>query len=96
MSYTAVTPSSPNAIRKFADSQIEKAMQDVLSNLPKEKSGAVVMYADKEGVKGAIYGRKQGKFWGLLPPGEWTYVGTLGTTYKGELTVGAAVGYSWP
>lgn len=94
--YIPATPSSPNAIRKFADAGIERAMRDVLSNLPKEKNGAVVAYADRDGIKGAVYGRKPGKFWGLLPPGEWSYVGTLGTTFKGELTAGAAVAYSWP
>lgn len=92
--YIPATPSSPNAIRKFADARIESSMKDVLSNLPQGKSGAVVMYADKEGIKGAVYGRKPGRLW-ILPPGEWSYVGTVGTTYKGQLSAGAAVAYSW-
>lgn len=96
MSYTPLTVGQPNAIRKFADKNIEDSMKRALSNLPKGKSGAVVMYGDQEGIHGAVYGRKKGRFFGLLPAGEWTYVGTLGTTYKGELSAGAAVAYSWP
>ena len=92
--YLPSTPSEPNAIRKFGDAGIESAMAKVLSNLSSGKSGAVVAYADKEGVKGAVYGRKPGKLW-FLPAGEWTYVGTVGTTYKGQLSAGAALMYSW-
>lgn len=95
MSYNAVTPGAPNEIRKFTDKGIEAAMKAALSNLPEGKRGAVVMYADMEGVRGAVYGRKPGKFFGLLPAGEWSYVGTIGSTYKGELTASAAVAYSW-
>jgi hypothetical protein len=96
MSYVPATPGSENAIRKFSDAGIEQAMRSVLGNLPEKKNGAVVMYADKDGIKGAVYGRRPGKFFGLLPAGEWSYVGTLGTTYKGQLDVGVAVAYSWP
>lgn len=95
MPYIAETPESPNAIRKFTQKGIESAMNAALANLPTGKRGAVVMYADKEGVHGAVYGRKPGKFFGLLPAGEWSYVGTIGSTYKGALTAGAAVAYSW-
>jgi hypothetical protein len=93
--YTPKTVGSAKAIRKFGDQGIEAAMQKVLKNLPRGKRGAVVMYADKDGVRGAVYGRQKGKLW-FLPPGEWSYVGTLGTTYKGHLEAGAAVSYSWP
>ena len=95
MSYTPISVGSPNAIRRFADKGIEDSMKRVLANLPAKRSGAVVMYADKGGVHGAVYGRKAGRFWGLLPAGEWTYVGTLGTSFQGKLDASAAVAYSW-
>lgn len=95
MNYTPSTPAATNAIRKFADAQVQASMESVLKQLPANKAGAVVMYADEKGVRGAVYGRKAGKFFGLLPPGEWSYVGTLGVTYKGVLEGGAAVAYSW-
>ena len=93
--YIPVTPSSPNAIRRFGDADIEKSMMKVLDNLRPGKTGAVVAYADLEGVKAAVYKRKKGNFFGLLPPGEWSYVGTLGVSYKGKLEGGAGVMYDW-
>ena len=72
-------------------------MRAVLSGLAPGKAGAVVAHIDPETwtVRGAIYGRKPGRFWGILPPGEWSYVGTLGYTLGGKLEAGAAVAYSW-
>lgn len=92
--YTPATAGAANAIRNFSDSGIEASMRKQLANLEAGKRGAVVMYADADGVKGAIYGRKPGKLW-FLPAGEWSYVGTIGSTFKGELSGGAAVAYSW-
>jgi len=92
--YVPLTPEAPNAIRRFSDAGIEEAMKAQLSKLGEGKTGALVLYADGGGVKGAVYGRKPGRFW-ILPPGEWTYVGTLGVDYKGKLQGAAAVGYSW-
>jgi len=94
--YVPLTTSAPNAIRKYADLDVEASMKKVLDRLPSGKKGAVVMYADEGGIRGAIYGRKKGRFFGLLPAGEWSYVGTLGTTYQGQLEGSAAVAYSWP
>jgi hypothetical protein len=93
--YKPLTPQAPNEIRRFTDAGIEEAMKAQLAKLPKGRRGALVMYADLEGVKGAIYSRKKGKFFGLLPPGEWSFVATAGRTWAGELHGGAAVGYSW-
>jgi hypothetical protein len=93
--YVPNTPGSPNAIRRFNDAAIEQAMFKALSNLRPGKTGAVVAYADMNGVKGAVYKRSKGNFFGLLPPGEWSYVGTLGVNYKGQLDGSAAVMYDW-
>ena len=93
--YTPATLNADNAIRRFSDARIEEAMRAQLSKLPKNRSGAVVMFADEKGIKGAVYGRKKGSFFGLLPPGEWSYVGTLGVDYQGRLSGGAAVAYHW-
>jgi hypothetical protein len=92
--YVPATAGAANAIRNFSDAGIEASMRKQLANLEAGKRGAVVMYADADGVKGAIYGRKPGKLW-FLPAGEWSYVGTIGSTFKGELSGGAAVAYSW-
>lgn len=92
--YTAATEPVPNAIRRFGDADIEGAMRKVLSNLGSGKRGAVVAYADKDGIKGAVYSRRPGKLW-FLPAGEWSYVGTLGVTYQGKLEGGAGVMYEW-
>lgn len=92
--YVPLTPSSPNAIQRFSDLGIEEAMKSQLDKLPKGKRGAIVMYADGGGVRGAVYGRKPGRLW-FLPPGDWSYSGTLGVDYKGKLEGAAAVGYSW-
>jgi hypothetical protein len=92
--YTPATPGAASEIRKHTDAGIEPAMRDALANLAPGKRGAVVAYADQGGIRGAIYGRKPGRFW-ILPPGEWSYVGTLGMTLKGNLSGGAAVAYSW-
>jgi hypothetical protein len=70
-------------------------MKAALANLPKGKTGALVMYADKKGINGAFYGRKKGKFFGLGPPGEWTFIATAGRTWDGTLNAGAAIGYSF-
>lgn len=93
--YKPVTPQAPNEIRPFFDKEVEKTMKRALSNLKPGKTGALVMYADLEGVSGAVYARKKGRFFGLLPPGEWSFVTTAGRTWAGELHGGAAVGYSW-
>lgn len=93
--YIPATPSSPNAIRRFNDKGIEEAMFAALNKLRPGKTGAVVAYADKDGVKGAVYKREKGNFFGLLPPGEWSYVGTLGVNFKGQLEGGAGVMYDW-
>lgn len=92
--YLPATPGGENDIRRFTEKGIEAAMKNALSNLPRGKRGAVVAYVDGEGVHGAVYGRKPGKFW-FLPPGEWSYTGTLGYTLDGELHGAAAVAYSW-
>lgn len=93
--YVPATPSAANEIRRHADAKIEAAMRDALANLAPGKAGALVLYADQGGVRGAIYGRKPGKLFGLLPAGEWSYVATAGRTWSGELSGGAAVAYSW-
>lgn len=93
--YVPVTPQSPNEIRPFFDKEIERTMKRALTNLEPGKRGALVFYADREGINGAIYSRKPGKFFGLLPAGEWSFVGTMARTWSGELRGGAAVGYSW-
>lgn len=93
--YVPVTPGAANEIRKFADAGVEQAMQDALKNLAPGKSGALVLYGDQGGIRGAIYGRKPCKLWGLVPAGEWTFVATAGRTWQGQLSGGAAVGYSW-
>ncbi len=95
--YFPKTVGSPTEIRPFAVAKIDKAMRDVLSNLPKNKRGALVVYADTESkeLKGAIYGRRPGRFFGLLPPGEWSYVVTGAVNMKGQLAGSAALGYSW-
>jgi 23S rRNA (guanosine2251-2'-O)-methyltransferase len=82
-------------VKKTCDHLVSIPQQGPVSSLNASVAGAVVMYADEKGVRGAVYGRKAGKFFGLLPPGEWSYVGTLGVTYKGVLEGGAAVAYSW-
>ena len=87
------TTTDTGAIRRFSDKRIEDSISKALSGLGKGKRGAVVMYADKKGVHGAVYGRKKGSLW-FLPPGEWSYVGTLGTTYQGQLEAEAALAYS--
>ena len=92
--YTPLTPSD-NAIRKFADAKIQESMNSVLKDLPAGKSGALILYADQGGVRGAIYGRKPAKFFGLLPAGEWSYVATAGRSWSGKLEGSAALGYSW-
>jgi len=92
--YTPKTLGDPNAIRKFTDAGIESAMNAALANLPKKKHLALVLYGDKGAIKGAIYGRKKGRFFGLGPPGEWTFVATAGRTWSGQLDAGVAVGYS--
>ena len=93
--YVPKTVGDPNAIRRFADAKIEEAMRDQLEKLPKGKRGALVLYADQNAVKGAFYGRKPGKLFGILPAGEWTYIATAERTWSGELSGAAAVGYSW-
>lgn len=94
--YVPATPGgAASEIRKHADSGIEASMRAALANLEPGKRGALVMYADQGGVRGAIYGRKPGRLLGLLPPGEWSYVGTVARTWDGKLSGGAAVGYSW-
>jgi len=92
--YVPATTSASSEIRKHADAGIEASMRAVLAGLEPGKRGAVVAYADQGGLRGAVYGRKPGRFW-ILPPGEWSYVGTLGVTLKGQLSGGAAVAYSW-
>lgn len=93
--YVPKTLGDPNEIRRFSNAKIEEAMKDQLSKLGKGKTGALVFYADQNEIKGAFYGRKKGKFFGLLPAGEWTYVATASRTWDGELRGSAAVGYSW-
>ena len=95
--YVPATPGVPGAIRRYANAGIEADMGAVLAGLAPGKSGAVVAHIDPETwtVRGAIYCRKPGRFFGILPPGEWSYVGTLGYTLKGKLDAGAAVAYSW-
>ena len=94
--YTPKTLGNPNAIRRHVDAGIEQSMQDALKALPKGKKGALVLYSDKHSmIRGALYGRKKGKLFGLLP-GEWTYVATAGRTWTGDLEGAAAVGFSWP
>jgi hypothetical protein len=92
--YVPVTPSAANEIRKHTDAGIEAAMRAQLAQLEAGKRGALVLYADQGGIRGAIYGRKPGKLFGLLP-GEWTYVATAGRTWDGQLSGGAAVAYAW-
>lgn len=93
--YNPVTPSDPNAIQKFSDAHIQASIENVLRDLPSGKSGALVVYADGDGIKGAIYGRKPQNLFGLFPAGEWTYVVTANRTWQGKLEGNAAVAYSW-
>jgi hypothetical protein len=71
-----------------------KSIDDALKTLPKGKRGVVVAHTDGKGVRLVAMARKPGRFFGLLPPGEWSYVGTLGYA-KGRLDGAAAVAYSW-
>lgn len=93
--YLPTTRAAPNEIRRFTDSRIEEAMKAQLANIEPGKTGALVLYADQKAIKGAIYGRRRGRLFGLLPPGEWSYVVTAERTWSGELTAAAAVGYTW-
>jgi Icc-related predicted phosphoesterase len=88
--YTPSTPPDPNAIRAFSDADIYSAMKTVLSSLDPARKGAIVAYADGDDVKAAIFG-KLGKHAGV----EWSYVGTLGVTYKGKLSGGVGLMGEW-
>jgi hypothetical protein len=93
--YVPATPSAADEIRRHTSAGVEAAMRDQLAALPSGKSGALVLYADQGGIRGALYGRKPAKLWGLVPAGEWTFVVVAGRTWQGQLSGTAAVGYSW-
>jgi hypothetical protein len=95
--YTHYGPTFPNAIRRYQDAGIEASMRAVLDNLRPGKRGAVVVFADVETqtLKAAVYSRRPGGFFGLLPPGDWSFVGTLGWKPGGTLEGGAGLAYDW-
>lgn len=95
--YTPSGQSFPNAIRSYQNAGIEASMRAVLDNLRPGKRGAVVVFADAETqtLKAAVYSRRPGGFFGLLPAGEWSFVGTLGWKPGGKLEGGAGLAYDW-
>jgi len=73
-------------IRRFSDDKIQEAVARALTTLPSDKKGAVVAYANLDGVKLAVVAR----------PGEhWSIAGVLDKPYHKPLQAEAAVVYSW-
>ena len=74
-------------IRQFADSQIQESITKALTGIEPGKSGAVVLFADKQAVRGAVVA-KLGSYWSV--------VGTLSREWSsGEISGEAAVRFSW-
>lgn len=74
-------------IRKFADSNIQGAIDTVLKQIPPGKKGAVIMYANGDEVRAGVYG-KIGK--------NWSYCGTLGRSWAtGAISGEAAVAFTF-
>jgi hypothetical protein len=79
---------SDGEIRKFADSGIQKAIDDALNQtLPDGRKAAVVAYVDGNEVRGAVM---------FKVGNEWSFVATAshGLKNKGDLKYGAAVRWS--
>jgi hypothetical protein len=108
--YHPATAPTPDEVRRWLDSQpkthalskaaeltgTQAAINAALKTLPKGRRGAVVMHGDvrTRAITASVFGRKPGRFFGLLPPGEWSYVGTVGFK-SGRLDGSAAVAYAW-
>lgn len=87
MSDYVVSKVGGTEIRKLGDAQIQSAIDKVLTQLPSGKKGAVVMYANGDEVRAGVYGRL-GK--------NWSYVGTLGRSWKtGAISGEAAVAFTF-
>lgn len=74
-------------IRKLADTNIQGAIDRVLTQVPAGKKGAVVMYANGDEVRAAIYGRL-GR--------NWSYVATASRSWEtGKISGEAAVAFTF-
>ncbi len=74
-------------IRKFADTNIQGAIDTVLKQLPTGKKGAAIFYANGDEVRLGVYG-KIGR--------NWSYVATASRSWQtGKIGGEAALAYSW-
>lgn len=79
-------PETGSAIRKFADSGIQGAIDKALAGLPDGHTGAVVAYANTKGASLAVVA-KLGE--------HWSVVGVLDKPVNGQLSAEAAVRFAW-
>lgn len=73
-------------IRKFSDENVQASINKVLNELPQDKNGAVVAFANQEKASLAVMARL-GTYWSV--------VGVLEKPWKGELQAEAAVRFAW-
>lgn len=73
-------------IRRFADSSLQSSIDKALSDLPPDRRGAVVAYADLESARLAVVARLGSN---------WSVVGVLSKSYSGPLAAQAAVRFTW-
>lgn len=73
-------------LRRFDSAAINAAIEKALLEVPTDKKGAVVAYANDEGAGLAVMAR--------LSEG-WSLVGTLDRKWKGELEAEAQARWTW-
>ena len=72
-------------IRRFADSGIQDAIDRQLETMPKDVHGAAIAYADRDGARVAVMGRKGRLGWTVVADKPWS----------GRLELEAAIRYTW-
>ncbi len=76
-------------IRRFKDVDIQARIDAALATLPPETRGAVLAYADNDGAKLAIMGKKE------LWSGDLAWTVVAAKPYDGPFEAEAAVRYTW-
>lgn len=87
-------------IRKFADANIQKSIDQVLASAPPGTKAGIILYATGGEVKAGVFGKKEFRTpgalgWLLGPKATWTYGGTIGYEFKNRTIKGEAQAAIW-